>query len=338
MFHLPFINAIRKYAGVVFIAVTLMAMTVLFAAGKKHPAFNLMVEAAEKEKRAEHELYTEKVTLGLFDPEVDPHHTGIVGEEYSRITTTLGVLKAKRTAANPDFAAYIVRELSDHGIGAGDSVLVTMTGSFPGMNLAVLMALETLEVSSLRICSLGASSYGANQEKFTWIDMEDLLVKESLLNRRSDWVTLGGSGDVGGGLPEGARGFLKRKAERLGYSILQSRSPKKQAEARRELVGSPTNYKLLINIGGNQAMLGGAEGRELPGGWLDPVPTPMEDGTPDELEGIVFDFLEEGVPVLNLLHIEDIATAAGIPFDPPEIAEPGQSPVYFLDVPEEEPH
>jgi poly-gamma-glutamate system protein len=297
----------------------------------RHPAYDLMVEAAMKMRLAEQYLYQRKVELSLYDAELDPHDSGVIGSEFSRITSTIGYLKAKRTAANPDFAAYIVRELVDHGVGEDDSVLVAMTGSFPGMNLAVLFALETLHVWSFRISSLSASSFGANQEEMTWLDMEDLLVHEHLLLHRSNVVSLGGTGDVGKGLPAGGRTVLKKKAEQLGYPILSSRSFRRQTARRRELAGDPQDYHLLINIGGNQAMLGkGQQGRQLPGGWITPDGTLWTATDDDELSGIVFDFLSSGVPVLNLLHIEDIAAAAAIPFDPPQLPEIGTEPVYFL--------
>ena len=124
---------------------------VCFAAPRHHVAYPLMIEAAGRCQRAEEALYAHKVAMGLYDASLDPNHTGLVGVEYSKITTTLGNIKAKRTATNPDFAAYIVRELVDHGIGTGDTVLVTMTGSFAGLDLAVLEALETLRIASLRV-------------------------------------------------------------------------------------------------------------------------------------------------------------------------------------------
>lgn len=274
-------------------------------------------------------LYYHKVALGLSDDVLDPNQTGVIGVEFSTITSTVGSLKAKRTGANPDFAAYIVRELIDHGLTSDDTVLVTMTGSFPGVNLAVLLALETLGIPSVRISSLGASSYGANQESFAWLDMEDVLCVERKLNQRSDYVTLGGTGDVGGGLPEDGKWRLRRTAERLGYNVVESGSLRRQSALRRKLLGSPQIYKLLINIGGNQAMLGKSKhGRGLPGGWIDPMEFTYRNGEDNSLAGIVFDFLAEDVPVLNLLHIEDVAKSAGIPIDPHPLPKIGDSPVY----------
>lgn len=274
-------------------------------------------------------LYYHKVALGLADDVLDPNQTGVIGVEFSTITSTVGSLKAKRTAANPDFAAYIVRELIDHELTSDDTVLITMTGSFPGVNLAVLVGLETLGIPSVRISSLGASSYGANQESFAWLDMEDVLYVERKLNQRSDYVTLGGTGDVGGGLPEDGKWRLRRTAERLGYNVVESGSLRRQSALRRKLLGSPQKYKLLINIGGNQAMLGKSKhGRELPGGWIVPKEFTYRNGEDSSLAGILFDFLAEDVPVLNLLHIEDVAKSAGIPIDPQPLPKIGDSPVY----------
>jgi len=297
---------------------------------RRHPAYHQMEEAARRDLIALRSLYYHKVAKGLEDETLDPNQTGVIGVEFSSITSTIGLLKAKRTGANPDFAAYVVRELVDHGLTSDDTVLVTMTGSFPGVNIAVLSALETLEIPSVRISSLGASSYGANQESFTWLDMEDALYVENKLDQRSDFVTLGGTGDVGGGLPEGGRWQLRRTADRLDYKVVEAKSLRRQSALRRKLLGSAREYKLLINVGGNQAMLGkGKEGRELPGGWINADGFSEGDNDNESFEGIVFEFLESGVPVLNLLHIEDIAKSAGIPIDPQPFPKIGESPVYF---------
>ena len=296
----------------------------------RHAAYREMTEAARKDLIALRSLYYHKVAHSLDDDALDPNHTGVIGVEFSTITSTTGYLKAKRTGANPDFAAYVVRELAEHHITRKDTVLVTMTGSFPGVNIAVLNALETLDIPSVRISSLGASSYGANQESFTWLDMEDALYVERKLEKRSDFVTLGGTGDVGGGLPEEGKYRLRHTAERLGYKVTEARSLRRQSALRRKLLGLPQKYSLLINVGGNQALLGkGKEGGELRGGWINPNGFGESDGDDETLEGIVFEFLEAGIPVLNLLHIEDIATAAGIPIDPQPLPKIGESPVYF---------
>lgn len=313
------------------LAMGVFVTSVRASSTRPHPAYNMMVEAARRMKAAEETVYSEKLKLALYDPTLDPNRTGLIGVEFSQITSTVGSLKAKRTATNPDFAAYIVRELVEHGFTYSDSVVITMTGSFPGLNLAVILALETLDIPSLRICSMGASSYGANQPEFTWLHIEDALLKTGLIRRRTDYVTLGASGDVGRGLPPGGKTLLRKTARKMNYPVIKSATSRTQAEERRRILGAPEHYSLLINIGGNQAMLGkDKKGRELPGGWIEPNSSewPAEDG--DELGGILFDFLRAGVPVLNLLHVEEIAGSSGIPSDPQPMPRPGETPVYFL--------
>lgn len=46
----------------------------------------------------------------------------MIGEEYTDITTTLGSIEAKRTAADPDMAALLVRMFSEAGLRSGDRV------------------------------------------------------------------------------------------------------------------------------------------------------------------------------------------------------------------------
>ncbi|MCB9357965.1 MAG: poly-gamma-glutamate system protein [Calditrichaeota bacterium] len=297
---------------------------------KRHPAYDQMLSAAQHAQRASREIYLTKYELGLVNTADDKNRTGLIGEEYTPLTTTPGYLIAKRTATNPDFAAYLVRLLKEQGLSQGDSVLITMTGSLAGLNLNLLCALEEMGISSMRVASLGASSYGANQLEMTWIDMEDILVREGLLARRSDVVTLGGTGDVGGGLSDSTLTVLRRKCARLGYPLLDAGNRRAQYEVRQELLGDPKSYALLINVGGNHLMLGtGPEGRELPGGFISPQSNAWERDVSQSTGGLVFDFLFAGVPVLNLLHVEELAEQAGIPVDPSPLPRLGTSPVYF---------
>jgi poly-gamma-glutamate system protein len=296
-----------------------------------HPEYERMLKAAQLEQRCSREIFLTKHRLNLLNAYDDVNRTGLIGEELTDLTTTIGVVEAKRTAATPDFAAYLVRLLAERGLGKNDTALVTMTGSFPGLNLALLCALETLGIHSLRVASLGSSSFGANQPDMTWIDMEDILFREGLLEQRSDYVTLGGSGDIGGGLNSGVIKKLRRKCARLGYTLIESGNLREQFEERKRLLGMPERFDLLVNVGGNHLMLGiGPEGRELPGGWIDPKSGDWSKTVSSSKGGIVFDFLFAGVPVLNLLHVDEIAEQGGVPIDPRPLPRLGASDVYFV--------
>lgn len=293
-----------------------------------------MVEAADCMVNAERVIFDKKAALSLIDTSLDQNRTGLIGDEFTDMTSTIGSLPAKRTSTTPDFAAYIVRMLIDHNIRRGDTVLVAMTGSFPGLNIATHCALETLGIEAYFMCSLAASSYGANQEQCTWLHMEDLLVKQSIFSSRSDVVTLGATGDVGGGLSEQAKQTLRKIAGELDYEITESTSANRQTRARARLRGEPGSYALLINIGGNQVMLGN-RGRDLPGGWIDPANTGVWKKLSRKSTGVIFEFLHADVPVLNLLHVEDVANAAGIPIDAVPFPEIGSGPIYHLGLGEE---
>jgi poly-gamma-glutamate system protein len=321
-----------RFSSFSFLAFQLFSFSAAFAS--RHPAHVAMTDAAQCMVNSERVLFAAKQTQGLIADSLDINQTGLIGEEYSDITSTLGSLTAKRTSTNPDFAAYIVRQLVDHNIRRGDTVLVAMTGSFPGLNVATLCALDALDVEAYVMCSLAASSYGANQENFTWLHMEDLLIRHKFLTQRSDAITLGASGDVGGGLSEAGKSALRQVAIDLGYEMTEQPTSNQQKRARQKLRGEPHDYDLFINIGGNQIVLG-TRGRDLPGGWIDPANTSAWRKLAHSSSGMIFDFLRKDVPVLNLLHVESIAENAGLPIDPVTFPETGAAPIYFIGSPEE---
>lgn len=63
-----------------------------------------------------------KLQAGLELTEEDLHGTGLMGERYTFITTTLGNPAAKRTTCNPDMAALAVELLHRAGVQPGDRV------------------------------------------------------------------------------------------------------------------------------------------------------------------------------------------------------------------------
>ena len=76
----------------------------------------------------------------------DPNETGLIGLQYSPITTERGDLNAKLTSINPNFAALIIQLLKKAGTRKDDLVAVSFTGSLPGMNIAALSAIKILQL------------------------------------------------------------------------------------------------------------------------------------------------------------------------------------------------
>jgi len=92
-----------------------------------------------------------------FDRSSDINMTGLIGLEFSPLTTSLGSLEAKRTTTNPNLAGLIVFLLEESGVKRGDSIAVGASGSFPALIVAVLSATRVMDLKPLVICSLGAS-------------------------------------------------------------------------------------------------------------------------------------------------------------------------------------
>ena len=83
---------------------------------------------------------------------------GIIGVEFNEITTTLGALESKRTSANPNFAAVLVDLLLEADLEEGDKVAMNLSSSFPALNIASIVACETLDLEPVIISSIGSSS------------------------------------------------------------------------------------------------------------------------------------------------------------------------------------
>jgi poly-gamma-glutamate system protein len=125
------------------------------------PHFSAQLSAARLMASCIAELSAFRESLGIeIDPSVDPNLTGLIGPEFTELTTTLGNLQAKRTSTNPDFAALLVKYFKELNLKRGDPVAIGASGSFPSLLLATLCACEVLELEPLVIYSIGASEHG----------------------------------------------------------------------------------------------------------------------------------------------------------------------------------
>jgi poly-gamma-glutamate system protein len=296
-----------------------------------HPEAHEMLQAARWWVEASRIIYQAKLDRGIPISPEDSAQTGLIGEEYSPITTTLGSLRSKLISANPDFAALMVRWLWSVGVKDGDKVAVSMSGSFPALNLAVYAAVETMHLHAVIIASLGASSWGADQPEMTWADMEKLLKEKSMITHGSTAMSMGGTGDWGGGLTKEGRTILTQKLEESGVQFLEPEFLDQAVAKRLLLYGNLSQYKCYINVGGGQAVLGrGPGGRNLPTGLIRRLPKgdPHHSG---EVDGVIFYFLRQRIPVIHMLEIPSIARHWGISTYPGHHQHPGKSRVYYLE-------
>ena len=323
-------DAIRCYGqrrtydnrALVILAVAAIAAVALTEAARLHRADPLRDEknaAVELMQLSMDAIKEEKLRIGMpIDRRVDINDTGMIGVEYTDITTTLGSLAVKRTSAQPAFAAVVVDLLDRAGVRPGDNVAVSFSGSFPALNIAVLSAAKALRLRLAVISSIGSSMYGANQPDMTWLDMERILVEKGIFSCRSIAASVGGIYDAGGGLDAAGIGLgieaIRRNEvfliEEEGYSTLVA-----DVRRRMDLFDQAFDGKkpmAFINVGGSLTSLGdGAENHRIPTGLVKKLPT-----TVDPKRGIIFLMNERGVPVIHLLGIKSIAARYGISIDP----------------------
>ena len=79
--------------------------------------------------RCEAVLYAEKLRLGLVNEALDPEKTGLIGVEFSPLTTSLGRLSDKRASSRPAMADVVAAYLRRAGVKRGDWIAVNASGS-----------------------------------------------------------------------------------------------------------------------------------------------------------------------------------------------------------------
>ena len=275
--------------------------SVVFAQEYSPDQIDEMAErAAMTVRKAYKVLWDFRLEFGMADTIRDPGRTGVIGYQFSEVTTTIGYEDAKELSTEPGWAGWLVRELAGHGIWKRADVAVCMSGSFPALNIAVFAALQELGVHAKAISSVGASSYGANEPGFSWPEMERLLYEEGVLKIRSSAVTLGGTGDRGAELGDYGMEIAMKSVKRSLLPFIKPTSLRDAIKKRMRFYGLPRDYFCYINVGGTQASIGGgATMRFDRGGWY--LNHLALKGDPP---GVMDRFLQDGVPCLNLLFLE----------------------------------
>ena len=245
--------------------------------------------------------------------ELDIYNTGLFGTDNSSITTIQDydslMVRSKLLTTHPSFAAIIVEFFYDAEIEHGDTIAVSMTGSFPGANIALLSACEAMGVIPISISSAGSSSWGANREVFSWPTIESFLYDKKLIKRKSIGYSMGGDNDNGDNLPDS------------GIELLESIIPDNVVFVNRlnlfdnidekiELFRkSCTDYSMYVNIGGGASSLGPGNDKDtLQVGLLNVLD--MEDLEFDGFESsIAYQFLKtESIPMLNIKNITKLVS------------------------------
>jgi len=276
----------------------------------------------ERTRAAQSFVWNQRRLMGLpAEADTDPWETGLIGVEWSPVTTTLGSLEAKRTSTDPRWVLVFLEWYRALGLEAGDPVALLASGSFPGFVLSALLAAEHMDLEVFFLPSLGASSWGANIPELPVTSILELLRHGGFLKTAPAALTLGGAGELGKDLsPEGRRILLnaagKAKAPLISGTSFQELLENKWGTL------AEASPKVIVQIGGSQANLGTDPSvLELEPGILRPEAGARAGN------GLIARSLESGIPVIHILDVRSLARKTGIPYDgKPEKAPPRRIP------------
>jgi len=265
----------------------------------------------------------EKVQKNLVIDQInDPNQTGLIGIEHSPITSEPGDLNAKLITTNPNISATIVELFRKCNLGAGDLIAVSFSGSFPALNLAVLSAIQTLNLKPIIITSVSSSMWGANIPEFTYLDMENFLFQNGFLKFRSIAASIGGIDDVGRGISPAGRDLIAKAINRNKVQELKSKNLEEAIEKRFNLyytIAKDEKIVCFINIGGGATALAGFD---LPTGILDPSKYSFH-------QGLAGRFLRNSVKVINLNNIHYLARRYALSIAPIPFPAIGEGKLYY---------
>lgn len=310
------------------VAVGLAYALELRGAGGKACDYAQKIAAARLAADAFLAIREAKVKLGIPFPAEDVNRTGLIGPEATPLVSSVGHLGAKRTAANPNFAAVLVDMFHETGLRSGDVIALGFSGSFPSLNVATLAAAHVLGLRPLIISSVGASNFGASDPEMTWLDMEAALRENRIWHYRSFRAGLGGIGTLPRIFEVDPVALAMMAIRRNGIPFIEEEDLQ-AAVARRlaayEEAAGGRRIRAFVNIGGTAVNLG-----ESPRAQKIPVGLqllPMMDA--HRARGVIFKMAERGIPIIHLLNIRRLARWYGIPFDPSPLPPLGEGPVFL---------
>lgn len=277
-------------------------------------AYAMKLRAVQYMERAERLAVAAKRTRGIpVDERNDPDGSGLIGPQFTLITTDRGVQSAKVLAAHPNFAAAVTQLMLEARVRRGDLVAVGMTGSLPGLNLAVLSACRAIGAEPVMITSTGSSMFGATDPALTWLDMEQEFAKKGLWDFRSVAASIGGGGDVGRGLSPAGRQILLDSIQRARARLIDPPNLFQAVKDRVAIYDSVAAVRgrpirLYVNVGGGVASLGGAQNaRLIPAGLTFRL---AARNYPNR--GVINVLAERRIPILQLLEVQKLARQYGI--------------------------
>ena len=330
------------------VIVLALLSNVAFAKESKHPYHDKMIEASTLTQSCFDSIKQYKIQNDIPIVKQDKLQTGIIGVNLSSITTTEGVLQAKRTTCNPNWSAVIIDYFYKANLKSGDEVVFVFSSSFPGLNIAALSAAQVFGLKTAVMISIGASSYGATDTEFTFFDMFVHLKASGLLKGKVDCVSFGGSSDTGESFhdeedlfietnrtKEEIKASIRARVEAQGVNFIYQPDFSTNIDKRLEyLTQIVPNAKFLLNVGGSSVGIGLSSEAYIDTGFQDPTTKITSklskfDANKDNY-GLIQHFLIKQIPVASMLNIRGLAADYGIAYDPDVMPEIGEAGVYTV--------
>lgn len=289
-----------------------------------HPRYAEMMSAVRAMQAASAVLLAEKRAKGLLPPIADdPNQTGMIGVEYTSMTTAQGDLQSKRTATNPDFAAAFVKLIAGMNLPRDSAVVMMLSGSYVGGNVALLAAVEALGLKPILLASAGTSQWGATEAGLNLFDILALLRERGIIRTHAVAGVLGGTNPYGGGMDAESVKALNASAARDAIPLISGQSIDEAVDqlTLRALEAAGTKPALFINVGAAIVGLGSClESFTYPPG-ISRQPISCTDGS----KGVIMRFGDLGIPTLHVIDMRLLASDLGLPFDPIPLPEPGNN-------------
>ena len=275
---------------------------------------------------------------GYIISDKDIYNTGLIGVESSSITTIFNesnknFLDSKLACTHPNFSALMVHLFKEAELNSGDTVAVSMTGSLPGANLALLAACEALKIHPIILSSVGSSSWGANREDMTWLDIETNLYDKKMIDYRSLAVSIGGENDLGENLSDDGIEIIEENIISNNSVLINENSLKENIDYKMDLYTSKLpikNYSAFINIGGGASSIGYGAGKDsMKVGVLFPIE--IDDLIKDNKyfsSSSAYSFMDAGVAFINIKNINLLAKDWGL-YPPSELIEVNKGKLFY---------
>ena len=291
--------------------------------------YRAKIRAARHMEQGMKQIRELRESLGVpLDDESDPSRSGIIGWPISPLTSNTGYLEAKQGTVNPNFAAVAVHLLRKANVEEGDVIAVGFSGSFPALNLAVLCAVEALNLQPIIITSAAASEWGANIPGMTWLEIEQHLQRKGVTHVRSRAASLGGHGDKGHGMSKEGKEALKTIVNNAGIPLLWPRDMTHGIDQRMafyEEAAGDRPIKAYINVGGGSMSVGTAIGkRQFKPGLNRSLPPQASN-----IQSVMVSFARQEIPVIHFTKIKKLCERYGLPYPVMQTPAVGQGNIFF---------